>query len=95
MHKIGTDDYWPSVVMLPGETPDMYEEVSEKPEPCASKEAYAAEVERLIAERYSTGKEIELLAERESNPDAWAEYRAYVTDCKIRALANLGIDEKP
>ncbi len=95
VHKHGTDIYVPEIIMLPGDTLDMYEEVAAAPEPTTEKEAYAAEVERLIAERYSTGKEIELLAERESNPEAWEEYRAYVARCKAQALANLNLTEKP
>lgn len=46
---------------------------------------YVAEVERLIAERYSHGKEIEINREATTKPERFAEYLDYIEECKRRA----------
>lgn len=72
----------------PNESADDFDEVDEPPLPYTKKQ-YSAEVERLIARRYSSGQEIQLLVERDSDPDAYADYRAYVEQCKLTAARNL------
>ena len=42
-------------------------------------------MERLIALRYSYGKEIEVNRERDTRPEQFAAYMAYVEECKVRA----------
>lgn len=53
------------------------------------KAQYDAEVERLIAEKYSHGKEIEVNREHDSKPERFAEYLAYIEECKARAKEKL------
>ena len=65
--------------------PDEWEEVDPADFPALSKAEYDAEVERLIALRYSYGKEIEVNRERDTRPEQFAAYMAYVEECKVRA----------
>ena len=89
VHKIGTDTYASSIIMLPSDTVDMYEEVAEKP--AYTKEQYDAKVAELIHERYSADEETSLINNMlEENPseEHIAEYRAYQAyrvQCKERA----------
>lgn len=72
------------------ETAEDFLEVDELPKRKPyTKKQYSAEVERLIARRYSSGQEIQLLVERDADPDAYADYRAYVEQCKLTAAQNL------
>lgn len=68
---------------------DEWEEVAVDALPAYSREEYCREVERLIALRYSHGREIEVNRERESKPERFAEYMAYVDQCKVVAVENL------
>lgn len=65
--------------------PEQWEEVDPAELPVQTKAEYDAEVERLIALRYSYGKEIEVNRERDSKPAQFAAYMAYVEECKVRA----------
>lgn len=65
--------------------PDEWEDVDPADFPALSKAEYDAEVERLIALRYSYGKEIEVNRERDTRPEQFAAYMAYVEECKVRA----------
>lgn len=65
--------------------PDEWEEIDAAELPALSKAEYDAEVERLIALRYSYGKEIEVNRERDSKPAQFAAYLEYVEECKVRA----------
>lgn len=58
-------------------------------EEAVSKSEYAEEVERLIALRYSHGKEIEVNREKDTKPERFAEYMAYVEECKRQAPASI------
>lgn len=73
---------------LSGDTPESFEELSADDTPAYTREQYRAEVERLIAERYTTGQEIQFAREKES-ADGYADYLAFVADCKARAIENL------
>lgn len=64
---------------------DEWEEVAAEAVPQYSHEEYCREVERLIALRYSHGREIEVNRERDEKPERFAEYMAYVTACKVQA----------
>lgn len=88
LHRIGTDDY-PLLRHVSTPHPEEWEEIAESDAPTFSKEEYDAEVERLIAERYSIGKEIEINRERDEKPERYADYLAYVQECKARALTEL------
>lgn len=65
--------------------PDEWEEIDAADFPALSKAEYDAEVERLIALRYSYGKEIEVNRERDSKPAQFAAYLEYVEECKRQA----------
>ena len=73
---------------LPGDTADSFEELSADDTPAYTKEQYRAEVERLIAERYTTGQEIQFAREKEA-ADGYTDYLAYIEQCKARAIENL------
>lgn len=65
--------------------PDEWEEIDAAGQPSQTKAEYDAEVERLIALRYSYGKEIEVNRERDTKPAQFAAYLEYVEECKVRA----------
>lgn len=65
--------------------PEQWEEVDPADFPSQTKAEYDAEVERLIALRYSYGKEIEVNRERDSKPEQFAAYLEYVEECKRQA----------
>ena len=67
--------------------PEEWEDVDPADIPAQPEGAYRAEVERLIALRYSYGKEIEVNRERDSKPAQFAAYMAYVEECKLAAKA--------
>ena len=69
--------------------PDEWEEVDAAELPALSKAEYDAEVERLIALRYSYGKEIEVNRERDAKPERYAAYLAYIEECKRQAKDKL------
>lgn len=90
LHRIGSEDY-PTIRRIMVEATDAanYEEVSVADIPPYTKAEYDAEVERLIAERYSHGKEIEVNREHDTKPEQFAAYMAYIEECKAKAVANL------
>ena len=69
--------------------PGEWEEADPADFPALSKAEYDAEVERLIALRYSYGKEIEVNRERDTKPAQFAAYMAYVEECKRQAKDKL------
>lgn len=96
IHKIGTDNYSKSVIVLPGETMDMYEEVAEKP--AYSKEQYDAKVAELVRRRYTESEEFAIQRKALNtslNPQPggyyngalaeYVEYNAYIEECKQQA----------
>lgn len=93
LHRIGSDDY--SVIRhAMVKNPNDWEEIAVADIPPYTKAQYDAEVERLIAERYSHGKEIEVNREHDSKPERFAEYLAYIDHCKQQAKANLAKGEE-
>lgn len=109
IHKIGTETYAKSVIMLPSETIDMYEEVAEKP--AYTKDQYDAKVAELVREKYTESEEFALqrkainsafspsVVSADSNValNEYQQYNAYVEDCKLRAkeiLSNHDPDEQ-
>lgn len=103
MHKKGTDIYAKSIVMLPADTLDMYEEVDEIP--LYTKAAYDAKVNELVRERYSESEEFAIqrkminvtvsstpLAMNDAADTIISEYAAYntfVEECKEKARAAI------
>lgn len=90
LHRIGSEDYTTiRRIMVEATDAANYEEVSVADIPAYTKAEYDAEVERLIAERYSHGKEIEVNREHDTKPEQFAAYMAYIEECKAKAVANL------
>lgn len=52
---------------------------------------YIAYVDELVRKRYSVSAELAILRQRDSKPEAFAEYNAYAEECKKRAREELGI----
>lgn len=88
LHRIGSDDYTEKRDAHVS-NPVEWEELALSEIPPYTKAEYDAEVERLIAERYSHGKEIEVNREHDTKPEQFAAYMAYIEECKGRAVANL------
>lgn len=90
LHRVGSDDFTElHHATVKPEALEQWEEMALEDKPPYSRAEYAAKVEALIAERYSHGKEIEVNRERESKPEAFATYMAYVEECKARAKEML------
>ena len=108
IHKIGTETYAKSVIMLPSETMEMYEEVAEKP--AYTKDQYDAKVAELVREKYTESEEFALqrkainaafspsvVSTGSAAMEEYQAYNAYVEDCKLRAkeiLSNHDPDEQ-
>lgn len=88
LHRVGSEDWTPQKQAVVAD-PEEWEEVTEGDVPAYSKAEYDAEVERLIALRYSHGKEIEVNRERETRPERFEAYLAYVEACKAQAREAL------
>ena len=88
LHRIGSDDYT-EMRDAHVSNPVEWEELALSEIPPYTKAEYDAEVERLIAERYSHGKEIEVNREHDTKPEQFAAYMAYIEECKAKAVANL------
>lgn len=90
LHKIGSDEYAPiRHATVPASEVDNGEEIAVDAVPRYTKAQYDAEVERLIAEHYSHGKEIEINREATTKPERFAEYLEYIEECKRRAKEML------
>jgi hypothetical protein len=46
---------------------------------------YGQRIAELIRERYSMNDELAILRQRDSKPEEFAEYNAYVEQCKVEA----------
>ena len=86
LHLKGTDTYVRRAPVMAGRVGE-WEEVDSAP--AYTKADYDREVERLIAERYTTGQEIQFAREKEEAREKFTEYLAYVEACKLRAVENL------
>lgn len=102
VHRLGTEVYFKCATVMPHETEADFEEVDAVP---AYNEAdYEAQVAALVRERYTADDEFALqrkainlaftpmtLSEdvAEKTRDEYAEYNAYVEQCKVRAREML------
>ncbi len=50
-----------------------------------SQQKYENTVDTLIRERYTLSNELAILRQRDSKPDEFAEYNAFVEECKAKA----------
>lgn len=90
LHRIGSEDYTEiHHASVTATDLDNWEEIADDAVPPYTKAQYDAEVERLIAERYSHGKEIEINREATTKPERFAEYLEYIEECKRRAKEML------
>ena len=51
---------------------------------------YEAEIIRKIRKRYSLNQELALLRQRDTKPEEFAEYNAYVEQCKSEVKNEMG-----
>ena len=56
--------------------------------------AYDNAIETLIRKRYSIGNELAILRQRDEKPEEFAEYTAYVEECKRSVKAQIGGKEE-
>lgn len=106
IHKIGTDTYVKSIIILSSDTIDNYEEVASIPP--YTKEEYDKKVAELVRERYTESEEFAIQRKMINvmltpatvysfgNDNIVAEYNAYnyyVNECKDKA-GDLLIKEK-
>lgn len=96
IHKIGTDTYAKSIIMLHSDSIEMYEEVAEQPP--YTKDEYDSKVAELVRQKYSESEEFALQRKAinaafstsvtSSDSKAMEEYQAYnsfVEECKQEA----------
>lgn len=89
LHHKGSDDYTP-LRHARVTSPDEWEELTEAEATSltAARESEAAYKQRIIAlirTRYDQDDETAILRQRDTKPDEFAEYNAFVEDCKARA----------
>lgn len=53
---------------------------------------YAVLVDTKIRAKYSVSAEIAILRQRDTKPEEFAEYNAFVESCKASAKAELGME---
>ena len=93
IHKIGSDTYVKSIIILPEEGVDLYEEVSEIP--AFTKSEYDAKVAELVRQRYSESEEFAIqrkaineafspstVSADSSAMKEYQEYNSFVEECK-------------
>ena len=100
VHKIGTDTYVKSIIMLPSDTIEDFEEVDEIPP--YTKSEYDAKVAELVRQRYSASEEFAVQRKMMNllMPSAMSshseeqatsimteynEYNSFVDECKEKA----------
>ena len=90
LHRITSEDYTKirHIIVREEDLPN-WEEIALEDIPKYTKTEYSNEVERLIALKYSHGKEIEVNREKDSKPDKYTEYLDYIEQCKIQARETL------
>ena len=81
---ISFDVFNPSEEMLLASGWEVYEPQTAEVE-IPQEEQYKRRIIDLIHERYSTDDEIAILRQRDSKPEEFAEYNAYVEQCKTTA----------
>lgn len=93
LHRKGSEDYTPlrhaRVV-----NPDEWEEISEDEATSltaarTAEAAYKQRIITLIRARYDQDDETAILRQRDTKPDEFAEYNAFVEECKSKARAEV------
>ena len=67
-------------------TIEDYKRISNKQE-----NYYPEVVDRLVRQKYSMSAELAILRQRDSKPDEFEIYNAYVEECKVQAKQLLNI----
>ena len=62
--------------------------------PDVVKRAYKRLVGNMVARRYSIRDELAILRQRDEKPEEYAEYYAYVEECKRELKAAIGLEDK-
>lgn len=89
LRPIEYDDPHSDVTDATVTNPDAYEEVPRNSIPSYTKADYKAKVVELVRERYDQDDECAILRQRDTKPDEFAAYNAYVEQCKLNAKAAL------
>lgn len=58
----------------------------------AFNEVYENTIIRKIRQKYTLNQELAVLRQRDTKPEEFAEYNAFVEKCKAEAKAELGIE---
>lgn len=92
LHRKGSEDYTP-LRHARVTSPDEWEEISEDEATSltaarTAEAAYKSRIISLIRARYDQDDETAILRQRDTKPDEFAEYNAFVEDCKARAKMN-------
>ena len=93
LHRKGSDDYTP-LHHARVNSLDEWEEISEAEASSltaarTAEAAYKSRIIALIRQRYDQDDETAILRQRDTKPDEFAEYNAFVEDCKARAKAEV------
>lgn len=88
LHKAGSDDYT-EIRHTMVKDPDAWEEIAVADIPPYTKAEYKAKIVELIRQRYDQDDENGILRQRDTKPDEFAEYDAYVEQCKAEARQSL------
>lgn len=84
VHRKGDNAYFSRATLLPGETLDSFEEVSEVPD-IEAEHRYEERVNELIRGKYTLSQELAILRQRYVKSDEFAAYNAYAEQCKAKA----------
>lgn len=93
LHRIGTDDYTDNRRATVSD-PDQWEEIPVADIPPYAKEEYKAKIVSLVREKYDLDDECAILRQRDTKPGEFAEYNAYVEQCKAAAKTYLAEAKK-
>lgn len=84
VHRKGDNAYFSRATLLPGETIESFEEVSEVPD-IEAEHRYEERVNELIRGKYTLSQELAILRQRYVKSDEFAAYNAYAEQCKAKA----------
>lgn len=91
LHRKGDKEYNPEQrrICVPVEDVTNYEEIAVEDIPSQFEADYKARVISLIRARYDADDEIALLRQRDTKPDEYAAYNAYVEQCKAETREEM------
>ena len=89
LRPVKYDDPYSDIVDTIVPIPDEWEEVPRDSVPPYRKAEYKAKIVALIRRRYDRDDENGILRQRDTKPDEFAAYNAYVEQCKTEAAESL------